>query len=639
MRVPKALTHPVVVCALIAHVVLGLIAVARESGGLVALELIAYDLSLRARPAAVSDPRIAVVQVTEADIHHYGFPLSDEKLAEALERLSEQRPRAIGVDIYRDVTVPPGAARLDAIMRKERGIVWVSKFGDADHPGLPPPRVLADSYRSGFNDLMDDPGGTVRRGLLFLNDDRSVAFSLPLRLALRYFGASSLKSDSTNQDHARLGATTVVPLEASDGSYVGADARGYQFLLDFGDMPGAYLSFTLAQVLNGDARLSSLRDRIVLIGSTAKSVNDFFYTPYSAGLGPDQRMYGVELHARVASQLLRFIAGESRPVRTLSDKIEYAWIWLWCLAGALAGGIGHSIWRFFATGVLGLLVLAGGAYTAILDGLWIPAVPPALGFVGAGALAAAYISGHFRKEQELLMNLFSRRVSTDVATHMWRERELFMDGGRPKSQELVATVLATDIEGFTTISERLEPPQLMQWLNEYMEAMARQVSAHQGIVDKYIGDAVMAVFGIPIARRLETEIARDAENAVRCALAMDMEILRLNREWTVRGLPPIGMRAGIFTGPLVAGSLGSAERLEYTVIGDTVNTAFRLESLQLDGVGSTEIGRAARILIGESTRALLGDRFLTRPVGEIALKGKDRKIMVHRVIGAAEGTI
>ena len=176
-------------------------------------------------------------------------------------------------------------------------------------------------------------------------------------------------------------------------------------------------------------------------------------------------------------------------------------------------------------------------------------------------------------------------------------------------------------------------------MNLFARRVSPEVAAHQGIVDKYIGDAVMAVFGIPVARRSQDRIARDAVNAVSCALAMDVEIGRLNRDWAARGLPPIGMRAGIFTGTLVAGSLGSADRLECTVIGDTVNTAFRLESLDKEGAGLGEGQRASRILIGEATRALLGDRFVTRPVGEVNLKGKVSKIMVHSVVGVSPGTV
>src|SRR4029077_16818754 len=129
---------------------------------------------------------------------------------------------------------------------------------------------------------------------------------------------------------------------------------------------------------------------------------------------------------------------------------------------------------------------------------------------------------------------------------------------RPHPQKLTATVLFTDLKGFSTTSEGLSPEHLMNWLNEYMSAMANVVMANHGVVEKYIGDSVMGLFGAPLARSSQKEIAEDARNAVRCALEMGEEMERLNSEWKSTGLPAWTMRVGIHTGTLVAGSLGSA---------------------------------------------------------------------------------
>jgi class 3 adenylate cyclase len=141
-----------------------------------------------------------------------------------------------------------------------------------------------------------------------------------------------------------------------------------------------------------------------------------------------------------------------------------------------------------------------------------------------------------------------------VASALWEQRDQFLLGGRPRPQQITATVLFSDIHGFTSVSEKLPPERLMDWLNEYMEAMSQIVSAHHGVVNKYIGDAVMALFGAPLARTDEQEIAVDAVRAVECALAMRQEIARLNPLWVAKGLPEISIRVGIYTGPLVAGS-------------------------------------------------------------------------------------
>src|SRR5204862_2785439 len=180
------------------------------------------------------------------------------------------------------------------------------------------------------------------------------------------------------------------------------------------------------------------------------------------------------------------------------------------------------------------------------------------------------------------------------------QREEFLAGQRPRSQKLTATVLFTDLKGFSTTSENLEPALLLDWLNEYMEAMATAIMSHQGVIEKYIGDGIMAVFGVPLARTVPEEIRQDARNAVRCALAMRTTLLQLNAGWKERGLPVSGMRIGIHTGPLVAGSLGSSDRQEFTVIGDTVNIASRLESFDKDWMDPESPADDCRILISET---------------------------------------
>jgi adenylate cyclase len=229
------------------------------------------------------------------------------------------------------------------------------------------------------------------------------------------------------------------------------------------------------------------------------------------------------------------------------------------------------------------------------------------------------------------MQLFSNYVSAEVADAIWQARAQWLEGGRLRSQRLIATVLFTDIEGFTTIAETLPPADLLGWLNTYLDAMTQVVTAHGGVVNKYIGDAVMALFGVPVPRSSETYIAQDAIQAVRCALAMGAELERLNVQWQVQGLPAIAMRVGIYTGPLVAGSLGSSRRLEYTVIGDTVNIASRLEGFGKEGADQER--SACRILIGETTRCYIGEQFRLKPVGLAKLKGKKEEIVVYRVLG------
>jgi adenylate cyclase len=278
--------------------------------------------------------------------------------------------------------------------------------------------------------------------------------------------------------------------------------------------------------------------------------------------------------------------------------------------------------------VLALAVITSQSFAG---GWWIPLMSPVVAFLPASALVTSYISFQEHSNRGQLMQLFSNQVSPDIAAALWDQREAFLAGNRPLSQKLIATVLFTDLKGFTTTSEGMEPADLMNWLNEYMEVMANEVMAHEGVVEKYIGDSIMAVFGVPIPRASQEQIGHDARNAVRCALAMEQEMEKLNALWQQRGLPRCSTRIGIHTGPLVAGSLGSLDRQEYTVIGDSVNIASRLESFGKDSTDPNLSDEGCRILISEATRVFLAEEFNLLPVGTMSLKGKSEKVKLYRV--------
>ena len=169
----------------------------------------------------------------------------------------------------------------------------------------------------------------------------------------------------------------------------------------------------------------------------------------------------------------------------------------------------------------------------------------------------------------------------------------------------------------------------MEWINDYMQSLGRHIETRDGFINKYMGDAIMAVFGFPQALTSNADVRRDAANAVCCALDMKSEMRRLNADWEKIGRAPVQMRVGIFSGLAVAGCIGSADRLEFTVMGDTVNTAARLESFDKDYASDD----FCRILIGHSTFQLLDGQFRTEFVQSIELKGKNEKTTIYRVLG------
>lgn len=631
---------PLVVCLALGHLVFLVIISLRAVGSLESLELTAYDLSLRIRPQRESDQRIVLIGVNEQDIQQWGWPLSDAKLAEALAHLISYQPQVIGLDIYRDKAMPPGHNQLEAILLNNKHIITANKFGAAEHGGVPPPPMLTGTPQVGFVDILVDPGGIVRRGLLFLDDGYNVEYAFPLRLALHYLAAQGtvLRPGISDPDHLQLGQVTLPPLGPNDGPYKNADARGYQWLLDFQGAPEPFRTFSLTELLAKQISREAIQGKVAIIGVTAESVKDYFFTPFSRGLQFGQHMSGIRLHGHATSQLLRTGLEGTPPISVFSEGQETLWTWLWTIAGALFGLWLRAAWRFFFLALAGLVLLVLLCYLGTLMRWWLPVVPPAMGWLIAAALVTAHASSREKAQRLTLMQIFSHYVAKDVAESIWQQREQFMENGRPRTQQLTATVLFSDIRGFTKVSEKLEPKVLMSWLNAYLDSMAHVVIQYGGVLDKFIGDAVMVIFGVPVARTSVAEIQQDAIHAVDCALAMERELYRLNRLWKRLGFPTIGIRIGIFTGPLVAGSLGSDERLEYTVIGDTVNIAARLESLDKDVSDPNNPDSICRILVGETTYQHLGNEFHTHCVGKISLKGKEEKITVYRVIGRHKDT-
>jgi adenylate cyclase len=551
----------------------------------------------------------------------------------------ESRPRAIGVDIYRDLPVAKGHRELADILTKNPSIIAVMKFGGAGQASVPPPAALRGTEQVGFNDVLVDRDGVVRRGLLFLDDGEHTAYSFSLRLALLYLEKEGImpQPDPANPQYLRLRDTTFTPLQATDGGYTRMDARGYQFLLDYKRTSENFASYPFSALLGGTIPHSAIADKVVLIGVVAESVPDIFHTPLGFGFGTDrQGTYGVGLHAYAIDQLLRAGLKEAQPIRALTDRKEAIWIFVWALAGGSMGIWVRSAWRFSLVALSGLIILASVVQFAFVRGLWIPFVPPALVWLSSAALVSAYTSNQERQQRALLMQLFSRHVSPEVADTIWQQREQFFDGGRPRSQKLIVTVLFTDLEGFTLVAEKMDPQALMDWTNSYIEVMAQVVMRHGGIVDDYYGDAIKANFGVPLARQTEMEIRQDAMNAVDCALDMEKAMNVLCRTWQEQQLPRVRLRVGVFTGSAVAGSLGSAQRLKYTTIGDTVNIAARLESYDKDTKEATFGDSSCRTLIGASTLSYLDGRYHVVAVGSLSLKGKDTKIPVYHLVGRSD---
>lgn len=372
-------------------VVLGL----RASGALQGLELGVYDQLMRLRPTPEPDDRILVVGINESDIQaRQEWPIQDATIAEALEVLLANEPRAIGLDMFRDVPIGEGQAALLSQIQSSDRIVSVCKISSPDTPGVPPPTGSPET-QVGFSDLVVDPGGILRRNLLIAappadsqtigshlcNDPDAQLFSLSLQLALRYLGEEGITLELTPAQELRLDTTVLPRLQPNIGGYRNIDAGGYQTLLNYRAARDAVPQVSLSELLAGQVAPEQIRDRIILIGATTPEAKDEFYTPFSGGLEDNQKMPGVIVHAQSVSQILSATL-DGRPLLWSWSTIgETIWILAWGLGGALFAWYVRRPVPY----AIGAAVLIGGlygiCYLFFLQGGWIPLVPPALALV------------------------------------------------------------------------------------------------------------------------------------------------------------------------------------------------------------------------------------------------------------------
>ena len=611
----------------------------RSAGFLQFVELATYDAYLRVKERrSVAEPRVVLVQTVEEDIQKLKeWPLSDRRMAQALSKIVAANPRAVGVDLYRDIPVPPGTDELNALLRRDKRVVVIEKFGKDGSKQVAGPPALRGTEQIGFSDITPDDDGVVRRGLLFLDDGKTSSVSLALRLALLYLAEQGIvpQPDALDPSHMRLGKVTLRPFEQNDGAYVAADAAGYQYLLDYRGGAERFRTYSLSDLLEGRIDPSAMQGRVVIFGVNADSVKDEFLTPFDRFTRRGQATAGIAVHGYEVSQLIRAALEGDAPVRFLSDLWESAWILLWGLAAALVGRVARTTAPFTLSIAAGLLVLIGVTLLAFLKHWWLAVAPVAMAWIGSAGLVTAFLSGQERQEKRFLMDLFSRCVSPAIAEEMWKQRASFLKGGRLEPQTMTATVLFSDLMNFTPVAERLAPPELMDWLNNYMETMAGLVIAHGGVVDDYYGDAIKSNFGVPLPRHSAEEVRQDAANALRCALAMRRKMQELVASWSAEGAPLVKVRVGIATGPVVAGCLGSAQRMKYTTIGDVVNTAARLEAYGKE-IPERLVDPYCQIMVAASTVAHLDGEFKLEPVGSVQLKGKSQAVEVFALIGANE---
>ncbi|BAQ64136.1 CHASE2 domain-containing protein [Geminocystis sp. NIES-3709] len=573
-------------------------------------ELFAFDFLIKIRSSQPQDNRIVIVGIDDEDVEKIGTALiPDEIYANLLTKLLDFQPVAIGLDVYRDVPMPPGTDELYRLFAENKNIIGIEKMiGKTQQFRVKPNPILKANNQIGSNDVMLDQDNKVRRAILALPTEK--AFSLGMYLALLYLEKQNINLEVREDQSWQLKDTLFIPFESNDGGYRNADSGGYQILLNYRGNVNHFETVSLFDILEDQVPPDWGKDKIILIGFIGESFLDVLSTPYTNT--PDQRMAGVEIHANIISQVISSVTDDRPLIKTWSETQENLWIITWTTIGSVI------IWQFrradkFFLGIvifiIAQIVLLITTYIAFLHNWWIPVIPPFIGL----ATAAGGITIHTARNGEKIRQTFGRYLSQEIVNTLLETPEGVKLGGERRS----ITILTSDLRGFTAVSEQLPPEEVVKILNYYLGYMANIITEYQGTIDEFMGDGILVLFGAPIIRK------DDADRAIACGLAMQLAMEEVNKQMKIWGYSPLKMGIGINTGEVVVGNIGSEKRTKYAIVGSEVNLTYRIESYT----------KGRDILISEKTLNLLQSKVEIAEKKQVSPKGVKNPIYICQIIG------
>lgn len=624
-----------------------------------------YDVRVRWFARETVDERIAIVDIDQRSLAEIGrWPWNRAVLAELIERIfGTYGASLLGLDvILAEADESSGLAALDrlargrlrhdrafrtsldelrptldydgrlaAILRRHPVILGfhLSAGAPAAKSGALPPALPAMAEQAaqlsqwngyggnlpilqqaatgaGFLGAPVDRDGVTRRAWLLATCDDQVYAALALVMAQTFLDSPAWQLRFAERAPWQTASTTIeaIELPAARGLLRIPLAAQAAVLLPFRGSEGSFPYHSAADVLAGRLPVDSLRGRIVLLGTTAPGLLDQRVTPVG------EAFPGVEAHANLLAGLLD---GRLLHVPAYMPTIEAGLLLL----------VGLVLLRFLprlspaaavALSVVLLLAVTIIALLAWARAQWVLPMAATLLLV-AGLLALQLFFGYFveRRAKRRLATLFGQYVPPELVDEMSRDPEHYTMAGR--SAEL--TVLFADVRGFTTLAESMPPDDLARLMNDYLSEMTDIIRSHRGTLDKYIGDAIVAFWGAPL------DDAQHARHAVEAGLAMQHALRTVNRRFVARGWPALRIGIGINSGAMVVGDMGSRHRRSYTVLGDAVNLASRIQSLSDQ--------YQAGVIIGEATFQAIGD-WHCRPLGLVAVRGRTAPVVLYEAL-------
>ncbi|MBK7766987.1 MAG: adenylate/guanylate cyclase domain-containing protein [Sulfuritalea sp.] len=633
------------------------------------MDALIYDAKVRLTMPRSLDQRVVILDIDEKSLAEQGrWPWGRDKLATLMNKLFDQYGvRLVGFDVvFAEPDESSGLKSLESLATKELkdipgfqttlrdlrpqldndarfaaalknrpvilGYYFSSKEGGASS-GAAPDSVFPAGTFSGrriaftqwvsyggnlpefqkaaagaghFNPLVDQDG-TSRRVPLLVEYKGQYYESLALAMVRNLLGGPPITPGYPGSSPASYAAMEWLDLQAAGGGVMRIPVdENAATLIPYRGFQGSFSYISITDVLNDRVPKDQLAGRVIVIGTTAPGLMDLRATPVGAAYP------GVEIHANLIAGMLDGAIKHKPPYILGADVL------LVLISGAVMAFLLPMLSPLRAT-LVGVLVLL--LALIVNFSFWHVSnvvLPLANGIIAIVLLYAMNMSwGYFveSRTKRQLTGLFGQYVPPELVEEMSRDPENYSMAGR--KAEL--TVLFSDVRGFTTISEGLEPDQLASLMNEYLGAMTVVVRKHRGTLDKYIGDAIMAFWGAPV------DDPEHAKNAVRTGLEMHVALDELNKGLLARGWPELKIGVGVNTGTMTVGDMGSPVRQSYTVMGDAVNLGSRLEGITKQyGVG---------MIAGESTRELLKKEFVFRELDRVRVKGKEDPVAIYEPVG------
>lgn len=458
------------------------------------------------------------------------------------------------------------------------------------------PLLSRAAQNSGFFNTIPDSDGSNRWSPLVIKFDNNYYSSMAMSVLMQYFDRpmTSLNLAGFGVDSIKIGDITIP-----------TDDHG-RMLINYRGPEKTFPHYSIADIINNRLPAEKLRDKIVVVGATAVGIFDLRVTPFGATYP------GVEIHANVIDNILH------QNFLIYSSVTKFIDILIIAFFGFL---VGLALPRLRAVAGIFAFLSAIAVFVAInlffffQQSIWLNLIYPLLTMltVYIGVTIYHYITEE--REKKKIRGAFQYYLTASVINEMLKDPTKLKLGGDKKD----LSVLFSDIRGFTTISEKLTPEELVHLLNEYLTAMTDIVFKYEGTLDKYMGDAIMAVFGAPVDQ------PDHASRACQTALEMLNELSVLQKKWLEEGKPVLNIGVGINSGEMVVGNMGSQMRFDYTVMGDMVNLGSRLEGINKE--------YASNIIISEFTYEAAKDSMCCRELDWVRVKGKKQPVKIYELLG------